>query len=660
MPKFNPISFSNKLIKKLPSQRRINASNTRETASSTSAQPKRQTQQTRQAQIDLDNTARSRFANGPGVLNEQAHSKFTPEHLLRALQELGEDFDIYRNTIINLQEWWGNKPTPEIIQQKLELEEKYNIKDLNKMWEAVDSVNEKIRMELKKHNKEATIEHLHYPLRRGTHPIREHKDRSLLYRAFTISNSLRKSLDRISNKKGAAFSFSEKIKDTDQELSLCNKFQVKKEIIRQRIQANKEKRKEETESMVASFREALKEGYSSDDDIREDRIALYEEALKKTMAWRGRAGDFYHHRKKSSSDQKDSANNWLRKEYEEEVKKGESIEILSDSPTDRAVKLSERYEVFMTVFEKIPEEDITNKKTLDSNEVVGAENATTDNTILSNSTSTKTPATAENNRAIAPSSTAQDQQKKQRITSGLDHWANQTEISKKQKDQRNIAKDRILESYNNNSPQLDLNNLGLTSIPAVIAELTELKQLNLHNNKFSHIPKVIGERVDQKKLKIQIDTEQRTDEQKSYIQQLDQAARGFVDLLFTPTSSTTSNRTSTDQGPIRENTESTSPETSEARAFNVAIDRWVNEAGISREQAGQRRTAKGRILEVYKHQHNQQGRQLNLNGLALTSLPAEIAQLEALRELRLYNNQLSQLPDEISQRGHLHIYIEQE
>src|SRR5712691_470528 len=56
-------------------------------------------------------------------------------------------------------------------------------------------------------------------------------------------------------------------------------------------------------------------------------------------------------------------------------------------------------------------------------------------------------------------------------------------------------------------------------------------------------------------------------------------------------------------------------------------------------------------------EYNEEGDLLNLNlsGLALQQLPAEIGQLSNLQELWLYNNQLSQLPAEIWQLSNLQV-----
>ena len=88
------------------------------------------------------------------------------------------------------------------------------------------------------------------------------------------------------------------------------------------------------------------------------------------------------------------------------------------------------------------------------------------------------------------------------------------------------------------------------------------------------------------------------------------------------------------------------PVASRVSAFEVGLENWVSERGISDEQRGRRQVAKGRILEAQR----QRSQQLSLDNLSLTRLPAEIGQLTELRTLWLHRNKLTQLPAEL---GHL-------
>ena len=91
------------------------------------------------------------------------------------------------------------------------------------------------------------------------------------------------------------------------------------------------------------------------------------------------------------------------------------------------------------------------------------------------------------------------------------------------------------------------------------------------------------------------------------------------------------------------------PATLNKRAFKAALQRWVNEDGISREQRAQRNIAQRRMMACANSNLNNL-RVLNLQQLSLTRLPPEIGQLRNIGILELDNNQLSQLPPEI---GHL-------
>ena len=83
---------------------------------------------------------------------------------------------------------------------------------------------------------------------------------------------------------------------------------------------------------------------------------------------------------------------------------------------------------------------------------------------------------------------------------GINHWVNEPDLSHQQYAYRMVAKRLILEAYNQQSQQLSLNNLLLSSLPPEIGLLTELRELRLDWNKLTSLPPEIGQLSQLKKL----------------------------------------------------------------------------------------------------------------------------------------------------------------
>lgn len=84
----------------------------------------------------------------------------------------------------------------------------------------------------------------------------------------------------------------------------------------------------------------------------------------------------------------------------------------------------------------------------------------------------------------------------QEIFQSLDDWAKQGELG----EDRETAKNKIWDAYQNQSESLYLYDLGLTSIPDCIGRMTNLKKLSLAGNNLTSLPESIGDLKNLKKL----------------------------------------------------------------------------------------------------------------------------------------------------------------
>jgi Leucine-rich repeat (LRR) protein len=85
------------------------------------------------------------------------------------------------------------------------------------------------------------------------------------------------------------------------------------------------------------------------------------------------------------------------------------------------------------------------------------------------------------------------------------------------------------------------------------------------------------------------------------------------------------------------------PTTQEVQNFAISLNPWLEEEGIDEDQTTARAKAVSRIVHAYQKDSTR----LNLRGLRITSLPAEIGNLVKLTELGLGDNQLTTLPESI-------------
>jgi|GEM_PF-3344003 len=85
------------------------------------------------------------------------------------------------------------------------------------------------------------------------------------------------------------------------------------------------------------------------------------------------------------------------------------------------------------------------------------------------------------------------------------------------------------------------------------------------------------------------------------------------------------------------------PTIQEVQDFAISLNPWLEEEGIDEDQKTARVEAVSRIVQAYQEDSTR----LNLSGLSITSLPAEIGNLVKLTELDLSDNRLTTLPERI-------------
>jgi len=77
-----------------------------------------------------------------------------------------------------------------------------------------------------------------------------------------------------------------------------------------------------------------------------------------------------------------------------------------------------------------------------------------------------------------------------RFLTGLQVWVESAET--KERESRTLAMEIIIEARRNRSTGLLLQELGLSSLPAQIGELTDLTDLNLDRNQLTTLPREIA------------------------------------------------------------------------------------------------------------------------------------------------------------------------
>ena len=83
------------------------------------------------------------------------------------------------------------------------------------------------------------------------------------------------------------------------------------------------------------------------------------------------------------------------------------------------------------------------------------------------------------------------------------------------------------------------------------------------------------------------------------------------------------------------------PTIQEVQDFETSLKPWLEEEGIDQDQIAARAEARRRIVQAYQEDSTR----LDLNGLQITSLPAEMGSLVKLTELDLRSNRLTTLPE---------------
>ena len=78
------------------------------------------------------------------------------------------------------------------------------------------------------------------------------------------------------------------------------------------------------------------------------------------------------------------------------------------------------------------------------------------------------------------------------LAASLDHWVNEVSLFSQERAQRQLARGRIVEAHQQRSPQLSLDNLSLTRLPAEIGQLRALESLDVNRNKLAQLPTEIG------------------------------------------------------------------------------------------------------------------------------------------------------------------------
>ena len=165
--------------------------------------------------------------------------------------------------------------------------------------------------------------------------------------------------------------------------------------------------------------------------------------------------------------------------------------------------------------------------------------------------------------------------------------------------------------------RLDLSYNQFTSLPAIENTLASLEILHIHNNKLTSLnPDIDQQLPNLRKLKLDNNRLKKLPEamQKLYVKGLDFTAGGQI--IYSR----------------------------EAETLEADLDQWVQALDPLDKEFTQRCWAKDQIINAYRHQ----SKELSLDGLALTSLPAEIGQLTHLKILVISSNhsnntQVSQL-----------------
>ena len=213
------------------------------------------------------------------------------------------------------------------------------------------------------------------------------------------------------------------------------------------------------------------------------------------------------------------------------------------------------------------------------------------------------------------------------FSAGLQAWVDLATLQ--EREGRAEAMQRILFAKQKNSQRLGLDELGLSSLPAEIGNLTALRDLDLYNNQLTTLPAEIGNLTDLRNLNLDGN-------------QLTTLPAEIGNLTALTELSLTGNQLTTLPAEIgnltaltRLNLYNNQLTTLPTEIKNLTALTRLN---LYNNQLTTLPTEIGNLTAL---------RNLNLDGNQLTTLPTEIGNLTALTGLSLTGNQLTTLPTEI-------------
>ena len=227
----------------------------------------------------------------------------------------------------------------------------------------------------------------------------------------------------------------------------------------------------------------------------------------------------------------------------------------------------------------------------------------------------------------------------EQFSAGLDRWVNEENISEYQAQNRRTAKDKIIDAYTHNNNELLLNGLSLSRLPDEICKLEKLETLDLENNWLSELPRDIGHLKALKNLHLRSNKLSSLPPEIGQLKNLDILSIEENQLSKLPRE--IGQLINLDILALENNQLSELPN----EISGLKYMRWLNLEG---NQIGSLPPKIGQLRNLEK---------LILTDNALTDLPAEIGQLRDLEVLDIENNVLFELPNEMGNLTDLHNLI---
>jgi Leucine-rich repeat (LRR) protein len=196
-------------------------------------------------------------------------------------------------------------------------------------------------------------------------------------------------------------------------------------------------------------------------------------------------------------------------------------------------------------------------------------------------------------------------------------------------EQRDVAKNKILECLRTASTILDLSHLGLTTLPEMIGSLSNLERLRLNNNQLTSLPETIGNLSKLKDLNLSINQLTSIPKEIGNLTNLEWLDLSFNQLTSIPV--TIGNLSNLESLYLSDNQLTSVP----GEIGNLSKMKWLY---LNNNQLISLPETIGNLSKL---------KELNLSDNQLTSVPGEIGNLSNLKWLYLNNNQLISLPETI-------------